>query len=60
MDLPFLFQQDSHSVGSRERIQVRQVVALEWQGHDIDQALVLGNTAVGGGEDSIVKISAHA
>jgi len=55
-----LFEEHAHAVRPGERVQVWQVVALEREGHEIDEALVLGNAAVGGGKDGVVQVTAHS
>lgn len=58
--VPLLFEEYAHAVCPGERIQVWQVVALEREGHEIYEALILGNTAICGGEDGVVQVTAHS
>ena len=59
-DVALFLEEDAHAIGTREGIQVGQVLALEGQGDDIDEALVLGNAAVSCGQDGVIQVSAKA
>ena len=54
------FKENAHTIGTSESVQVWQVAALEGKCNCVDEALVLGDAAVGCGEDGVVQVTSHA
>ena len=53
-------EEHAHAIGPGERIQVWQVAALKGKRHGIDETLVVSDTPIGRGQDSVVQVTAHS
>ena len=56
----FFLEEDAHAISACERIQVWQIAALKREGHDVDEALIRGNTSVCSRQNGVIQVSAHA